>query len=163
MRKPKLKLTPPDPDEDQLQTSIVNLLDAILIGDDVAYTHIAHGGYELSKAARGRLFRLGLHRGFPDLIICYAPGRILWLEVKTHTGHLSPVQRAVHLHLQAMGHAVVVVRRIEDVVKALMEYDVPFRRVRLAEAYGGQTVNTGDAPVSAQEPAQGTVQAEAVV
>ena len=136
--KPKpLKLTYPDPSEDQLQASIVNLLHAILIPDMVRWTHIAHGGYELTKPARGRLTRLGLQRGFPDLVLCYSPGRTLWMEVKTPTGHLSPAQRMNHIALRMLGHQVVIVRRIEDVVSALMECDVPFRQARLAESYHG--------------------------
>lgn len=154
MRKRHFKLTPPDPSEDQFQHSIADLLDRILPEEQVAWTHFPAGGYELSPAARARLYRLGLKRGWPDILICYEPCRSLWLEVKTATGHLSPAQRSMHLRLQAMGHPVVVVRRVEDVIKALMEYSVPFRRVRLAEAYGGQTVTT-EAPGAAAEYAQG--------
>lgn len=154
MPKRRLKLTPPDPDEDQLQASIVNLLHAILISEQVRWTHIAHGGYELSKAARGRLFRLGLQRGFPDLVICYAPGMTLWLEIKTATGCLSPAQRAVHLSLRAMSHNVVIVRRIEDVIKALIEYRVPFRQTRLDGEWYATNV-TSQAPGAAEEPAEG--------
>lgn len=155
MRKPKLKLTPPDPDEDQLQASIVSLLHAILIAEKVKWTHIAHGGYELSKAARGRLFRLGLQRGFPDLVFCYAPGQTLWMEVKTATGHTSPAQKVMHLSLRAMGHNVVVVRRIEDVIKALIEYRVPFRQARIDGDWYG-TIDKGNASVSTQEHPQGS-------
>ena len=145
-----LKLVYPDPSEDQLKHSIANLLDAILPEDQVLWSHFPAGGYELTPAARARLYRLGLKRGFPDILLCYSLGRILWLEVKTPTGVVSPAQRKVHLGLKKQGHNVVIVRRIEDVIKALMEYNVPFRRARLAESYHGKTTNEpGEAPGTA--------------
>lgn len=139
-RKKRFRLTPPDPSEDQFQHSIVNLLDAILLADQVAWSHFPAGGYFLTPAARGRLYRLGLKQGFPDLVICYSMGRVLWLEVKTATGNVSPAQRAMHLLLRRLGHHVVVVRKIEHVIAALLEYGVPFRRNSIAEGYLGTHV-----------------------
>lgn len=155
-RKRAFKLTPPDPSEDQFQESIANLLDAILPGDQVAWSHFPAGGYFLSPAARARLYRLGLKRGFPDIIICYSQGRVLWLEVKTPTGVISPAQRSMHLLLRQLGHTVVVVRRIEHVIAALMEYHVPFRKARLVESYYAKAIDTGAAQGGAAESPQGT-------
>lgn len=153
---PRLQLNG-DPSEDQFQASVANLLDAILPQGQVAWTHIAHGGYELSGAARGRLYRLGLKRGFPDMVLCYEPGRTLWIECKTVTGRLSIDQKQKHDVLRKAGHNVVVVRRIEEVIAALQLYGVPFRRARLAEVYLGTEVHQGDAKIGAQEPAQGAL------
>lgn len=151
-KKPAFKLTPPDPSEDQFQHAIANLLDSILPADQVAWSHFPAGGYFLSPAARARLYRLGLKRGFPDIVICYAPARILWLEVKTLTGVISPAQRATHLLLRQLGHTVAVVRRIEQVIAVLMEYQVPFRRARLDGEWYARTQAVASATEG--EPAQ---------
>lgn len=152
-KRPKFRLTPPDPNEDQLQESIFHLLERILQPEEALATHFPAGGYHLTPAARARLYRIGLRRGWPDAFICYAPGRILWLEVKTATGNTSPAQRAVHLHLRAMGHNVVIVRRIEDVISALIEYRVPFRQVRIDGDWYDKAV-ASEAQGAAAQPAQ---------
>lgn len=152
-RKKRFRLTPPDPSEDQFQHSIANLLDAILLADQVAWSHFPAGGYFLTPAARARLYRLGLKQGFPDLVICYSVGRVLWLEVKTATGVVSPAQRAMHLLLRRLGHHVVVVRKIEHVIAALLEYGVPFRCNSIAEGYIGTSISS-DASGAAAERTQ---------
>lgn len=134
---PKLKLRG-EPTEDELQASIANLLDWVLT-EDVVWSHFPAGGYELGVAASARLYRLGLKKGFPDIEICYTPGRTLWLEVKTRFGVTSKAQRKKHEQLQAIGHPVVVVRRVEDVLAALETYGVPYKKVRLAETYSVKT------------------------
>lgn len=154
--KPKpFKLAYPDPDEDQFQASVANLLDAILKPEEAIYTHIAHGGYELSKAARARLYRLGLHRGWPDICIAYGTGRMLWLEFKSALGRLSLDQRQRHAQLEALGHVVVVCRWsshwAEDIIATLTRHGVPFRQARLAEGYRGTALNSSNATGGAQE------------
>lgn len=155
MAKPAFKLTPPDPNEDQLQESIINLLEAILRPGEALVTHFPAGGYHLSPAARARLYRLGLRRGWPDVVICYGQGRILWLEIKTVTGKLSIDQRQKHLQLEQLGHHVVVCRRIEDVLIALALHGVPFRKAQIDRSYHG-TINQGDAQSSTTESTQST-------
>lgn len=131
-RKPRFKLTPPEPNEDQLQKSVADLLDWLLPEEKAIYSHFPAGGYFLSPAARARLFRLGLKPGFPDIIICYGIGRVLWIEMKTSKGVLSLVQRKKRAQLGVLGFSVVTCRRVEDVVQALIEHDVPFHKARLA-------------------------------
>lgn len=151
----KLKLTPPDPTEDQLQTSIASLLERILRPEEALATHFPAGGYHLTPAARARLYRLGLRQGWPDLIICYSPGRVLWLEVKTPTGAITPAQRVMHMRLRALRQPVVVVRRIEDVIAALIEHEVPFSKVRLDGDWYAKSINQGAATSGTAESAQG--------
>lgn len=153
-RRPKLRLTPPDPSEDRLQESIFHLLDRILQPEEALATHFPAGGYHLTPAARARLYRIGLRRGWPDAFICYTFGRILWLEVKTATGAITPAQREKHMQLRALGHKVVVVRRIEDVIAALIEYEVPFRKIRLDGDWYAKTIDQSAAQGSAEESAQ---------
>lgn len=153
MRKSKpFKLTPPDPSEDQFQKSVADLFDRILDENQVVWSHFPAGGYFLSKAARARLYRLGLKTGFPDIVICYSLGRTLWLECKTYKGVMSPAQRVKHLQLRLMGHQAVVVRCIEDVIAALIEHHVPFRKSSLDRSYHGAAETI---PSTAQsEPAE---------
>lgn len=155
MAKRPFRLTYPDPTEDQFQQSVASLLDAILRPEEATYTHIGHGGYELSPAARARLYRLGLKRGWPDICIVCRPGRVLWLELKTATGRLSLEQRQRHAQFILMGHHVVVCRRIEDVITALELHQVPFRTARLDGSYHGAQVHQSNAQSGPQEPAQG--------
>lgn len=151
MTKP-FKLAYPDPDEDQFQASVVHLFDAILRPEEAIYTHIAHGGYELSKAARARLFRLGLKPGWPDIEIRYSEGRSLFLEFKTATGKLSLGQRQRHAQLEALGHVVVVCRWssrwAEDIIAILEKHGVPFRRAQVDGSYlYGTAIDQGAAQV----------------
>lgn len=136
-RAPKLKLTG-EPNEDELQQSIADLLDWVL-DEDVDWSHFPAGGYQLNGAARGRLYRLGLKPGFPDILICYSGGRDLWLEVKTRFGVTSQAQKKRHERLRANGHPVVVVRCVDDVLAALRTHKVPFKEVRLGGGYRGQS------------------------
>lgn len=132
-----------EPDEDALQESIADLLDWIL-PDEVVWSHFPAGGYQLSKAAAARLYRLGLKRGIPDICVWYAGGRTLGMEVKTRRGVASTAQKGVHARLQAAGHPVVIVRCVEDVLAALRTYGVPYLKARLAEGYRGtQVVGSG--------------------
>lgn len=163
-RKP-FKLAYPDPTEDQYQESVANLLDAILKPEEAIYTHVPAGGYELGGSARGRLMRLGLHRGWPDICIAYSPGRMLWLEFKTALGRLSLDQRQRHAQLEALGHVVVVCRWraqwAEDIIAILERHGVPYRQSSLdrsyrAPIYQDESVTTSGA---AAEHAEGTGEA----
>lgn len=140
-------VTPPDPREDELQQAIAQLLDQILIEGQVAWSHFPAGGYQLTPAARARLYRLGLKPGFPDIMILFSQARVLWLEVKTRTGVLSKDQSHMHALLRMLGHTVKVVRSLEDVIGALQQHRVPMRMARLGGFFGETFTRpeTGDA------------------
>ena len=86
----------------------------------------------MTPGARARLFRIGLRPGFPDIVICYEPGRCLWLELKTKHGGLSNDQKDRHAVLMGLRHQVAVCRSAEDVMAALEMYDVPHHKARIA-------------------------------
>lgn len=151
----RFKLTAPEPSEDELQASIADLLNAILIPGQAEWVHVPAGGYALSPAASARLYRLGLRAGWPDLLVCYAPCRSLWLEVKAVGGVTSKVQKLKHEGLRRVGHPVVIVRSIGDVLAALEAHEVPFRRARVAEGYYGratQGISGASASKSQERP-----------
>ena len=157
MAKP-FKLRYPDPDEDRFQEAVANLLDAILRPEEAIYTHIGHGGYHLTPAARGRLMRLGLRRGWPDLVIAYKPGRTLWLELKTAIGRLTLDQQQRHAQLFVLCHNVVTLRWsqhwAEDLIQVLQLHGVPYRQSSLDRSYRAQVLDTGTAQSSAAEHPQ---------
>ena len=52
--------------------------------------------------------------GEPDFVILASGGRLLLVECKTRTGKLSPAQAALKFHAEKLGHAVHVVRSMEE-------------------------------------------------
>lgn len=140
---PKLRLTG-GPKEDDLQASIAQLLHLVL-PEWIAWSHFPAGGYYLTPAARARLTRLGLTKGFPDLLICLPHGKCLWMEVKSELGRVEYEQRLRHAQLNNLGHPVEVVRCTEDVMLALDKYQVPHKAATLIGGSFGSTIDTRDA------------------
>lgn len=59
-------------------------------------------------------------KGFPDLVVALPAGRVVWLELKSARGRLSPEQKQVRLMLLALGHEWYEVRsyrRFMEIVK----------------------------------------------
>ena len=57
--------------------------------------------------------------GEPDFIILADRARVLFVECKSRTGKLSPAQAALKHHAKKLGHAVHVVRSMEEFLKLL--------------------------------------------
>jgi hypothetical protein len=55
------------------------------------------------------------HKGIADLVIVKS-GRVVWIEVKTKTGRLSPWQEAFRQAIANAGGEYVVARSVEDVI-----------------------------------------------
>lgn len=55
-----------------------------------------------------------LMRGMPDRMVLLPGGRIIWVELKTDTGHLEPIQQVRHRELRQAGQRVEVVWTIEE-------------------------------------------------
>jgi len=73
-----------------------------------------------------RLKAFGVWAGEPDLRV-YLPGsQIVFLECKAPRGTLSDAQTAAHDQLRRLGHAVYVVRSVEDARAALAAHGVAF-------------------------------------
>lgn len=74
----------------------------------------------------------GVMPGFPDLIcLPYANVGPFFLEVKSKTGRVSPVQAQVHEMLRDRGYKVAVVRSVDDVRAFLSAEGIGFREVTL--------------------------------
>jgi hypothetical protein len=159
--KSKFRLTPPEPSEDEFQHSVAQLLDHVFRGRKVVWSHFPSGGYFLSKAAAARLYRLGLKRGMPDIMIWWRDPfdmpRCIGIELKTSKGRPSTPQRKKHAELEEAGVACAVCRTLDEVVIFLRHHQVPMLKVRLnAETLYG---NQGTEGRGAAQPAQSAGQA----
>lgn len=53
--------------------------------------------------------------GFPDRLILLPFGEVVWVELKTTKGRVSPIQQRRHAQLRDMGHEVHIIRTKEEV------------------------------------------------
>jgi hypothetical protein len=104
------------PDENQLQASIVTALRVRY--RDAIVAALPNGGLR-GKIEAARMKKTGTLAGMPDLVVILPGGITAWLEVKTATGRLSEAQTEIHYRLAGLGHAVELVRSIEDATAAV--------------------------------------------
>ncbi len=117
--------------EADIQRQIVALLRAALPRDAIVHhaaNEVGFGGRH-ARTRQAILTGMGVHAGFSDLIIV-SGGRILFLEVKSPRGRLSPAQRAFRDAVQAQGLAWALVRSPEDALDALRAHDFCTRLAR---------------------------------
>ena len=48
----------------------------------------------------------GARKGWPDLTFVLAKGRVVWVELKTYRGKISPDQKKVHAIMSGLGHEI---------------------------------------------------------
>lgn len=138
--------------EDDFHATCAKLLTYAFHGKPVVWSHFPAGGYRLNHAARARLVRLGLQPGMPDIVIWWAGGRSLGIELKTPRGGLSIVQRQKHAQFAAIGVTVEVCRSEEEVLECLKRHGVPMNHFTLRGPHGDTSTEGGGTP----ELAQGT-------
>lgn len=69
-----------------------------------------------------KLKKRGVVTGWPDIAIYWVrPGnlQIIFMEVKSRTGKLTPKQEKLHEELKSEGHHVYIVRSVDNVTSAL--------------------------------------------
>ncbi|WP_300588409.1 VRR-NUC domain-containing protein [Marivita sp.] len=64
---------------------------------------------------------MGIHPGFSDLMIL-CEGRVLFLELKSVKGRLSPAQKAFREAVKAQGFGWALVRSLDDALGALADH-----------------------------------------
>ena len=64
---------------------------------------------------------MGVHAGFADLMVL-SEGRVLFLELKSSKGRLSPAQQAFRDAVEAQGFAWALVRSLDDALGALADH-----------------------------------------
>ena len=121
--------TPRGRPEADLQRAVVRLLRAALPG--AVIHHSANEVTGSGAAARRRqaiLVGMGVHAGFADLIVL-AQGRVLFLELKSPAGRVTPAQRAFGDAMRAQGHGWAEVRRLDDALAACAAAGIRVRAV----------------------------------
>ena len=64
-------------------------------------------------------------RGWPDRVVVLSDGQVFWVELKTLTGIVSPLQERVHKLLRQRGHTVYVLRTKEEITNVLGSTQIP--------------------------------------
>lgn len=106
-----------------VEKAITDYLRLALPTDAVAF-HVAQGRFKLSPHEIGILKRAGWVAGIPDRCIIWQ-GRAHFLEAKGSRGSVSLSQTKMMARLQVAGAKVAVVRSVDDVERALIEWGIP--------------------------------------
>jgi len=115
--------------EQALQRQIAQFLD-VALGGTAWYSAIPLGG---GGRVRGAILHsTGTKEGTPDMCVVDA-GRVLFLELKSPKGRVSPAQEACHRALRRAGAPVYIIRSLDEAIAALRQAGVP---LRVAEAVG---------------------------
>lgn len=119
--------------EADIQRAIVQALRlALPLGAIVhASCHEVRGSSDWARRMQEINKGMGALAGFADLVVL-ASGTVLFLEVKTSTGHPSQAQMRFAGLAEGQGHAYAVVRSIEDALDALAAHGIEHRRLRVS-------------------------------
>ena len=109
--------------EADLQRAVVQTLRLILPRTAIIH-HCANEVTEAGPRGAKRqaiLVGMGVHPGFADLIIL-CEGKVLFLELKSLKGRLSPAQEAFRDAVLAQGFGWALVRSLDDALSALADH-----------------------------------------
>lgn len=109
--------------EADLQRAVVTALRFALPKNAIIH-HCANEVTEAGPRGAKRqaiLVGMGVHPGFADLVVLCA-GRVLFLELKSLKGRLSPAQQAFRDAVQAQGFGWTLVRSLDDALGALADH-----------------------------------------
>jgi hypothetical protein len=133
------QLVAPSPMEDDLHAAVAHALDVLLL-PPATWTTFPAGNVELTGQAAGKLVRLGLKRGWPDVLVLH--GSLYGIELKRVDGTLSRTrtvrnrrgalrvvegQRDTFPRLEAAGMRIAVCRSVNEVLATLAGWNVPLR------------------------------------
>lgn len=119
--------------EADAQSAIVQALRFVLPRGAIVHHSVNEvtSGDRRGKTRQAILVGMGVHPGFADLIVL-SEGRVLFLEVKSKTGRLSPAQVVFRDAVQMQGFAWALVRSVDDALAALADHGFT-TRVRHAQ------------------------------
>jgi len=112
----------------QIADHLLLVLDPSVVWTSVEVSN-QQGGLA-GEIKQGRLNRKGVKAGWPDIQLLYQRAgelAFLALEVKSPTGRQQENQKVIEARLEAVGAFYTIVRSIDDVRDALMEYGVPHK------------------------------------
>lgn len=142
----RFALTPAPISETSIHEAVAQAL-AVLIpaGADVEWTTFPAGHIPLPAAAAAALFRVGMKRSWPDVILLH-DGRIYGIEIKTVDGELSRTrmvrakksgrlrlvegQRDVFPRLERCGMTIGICRSVDGVIDQLRTWGIPITAAR---------------------------------
>jgi hypothetical protein len=123
---------PHSPRESELHVSVAELLGWCL-SPPAMFTTFPAGWGKLTRATAGRLNASGLKRGMPDILV-FAPHRkVIGIELKVGANAVSSAQRTMFAALQALGIRVYICRSLNQVLMALSDAGIEYRRVTIPE------------------------------
>lgn len=123
--------------EAQLTAQVADLLDWALPAGS-KFTHIASGGWR-HPAVAGQLRAQGVRPGAPDFVIVVPGVVIVWIELKTASGHLSDAQHEWAYALNnTPGSRHFVCRSIDGVLDVLRTAGVPLTIKETAASVGAR-------------------------
>jgi hypothetical protein len=114
--------------EQAIQRQIISGLRAGLPKSWLVF-HVPNGG-QRSKIEAAIFSAMGVMPGIPDIVILgetEAAATAWFLEVKSDTGRLTPIQKACHERLQELGFGVAVVRSWDEALKQIGHWRLPHR------------------------------------
>jgi hypothetical protein len=140
IRQPKFRLIHDTQPEDDLQADVADALRKLLL-PPAQFSSFPAGHVKLTAAQAARLTRIGMARGWPDLLVIH---RLVYgIELKGPDGRLSKTrlvrtrrgslrqldgQEDVFPRLEAAGMAIAICRSVTEVLTALAGFGVPLRR-----------------------------------
>lgn len=117
--------------EADLQRAVVQALRFALPRSSIIHhcvNEVTEGGPRGAKR-QAILVGMGVHPGFADLIVL-CDGRVLFMELKSQKGKLSPGQETFRNAVQAQGHGWALVRSLDDALCALADHGYTTRVVQ---------------------------------
>ena len=120
--------------EADLQRAVIVALRFVLPKGAVVH-HCANEVTEAGPRGAKRqaiLVGMGVHPGFADLIVL-CDGRVLFLELKSLKGRLSPAQEGFRDAVLALGFGWALVRSLDDALGALADHGLTSRVVQVGE------------------------------
>jgi hypothetical protein len=96
------------------------------VAPELIVFHPASGEFRDAITA-GKLKRMGVRRGIPDLVILPPDGRAAFLEIKSPTGRLSPEQQDFGAWCAAHGYRWGVARGIDDARRVFDDWNIATR------------------------------------
>jgi len=126
--------------ESDLQKSVCDFLD--LVCPEVFYFHVANSSImaqviiNIIGEEKGRIIiarfvnflkKIGLKPGTPDLVLCFKPQRVVFIECKTSEGRLSGDQKVVKEKLEWLGWNFHIVRSLSDLRAVIKSEGLPSR------------------------------------
>ena len=112
--------------EDMIQISFMNWMRKHAREDEryVVAHHVPNGG-KRGKREASTFKMMGVVPGIPDVSIPVPNDTYhgLFIEFKTVTGRVSPVQKEIHAKLKSNGYAVAVCRSHEEAIEVVLKYE----------------------------------------